>query len=510
MQFEEFDNRIKEAADHHHPAYDEQAWAKMEKLLNKHMPVKKDRRWGIVFFLLFLGLLLGGASYYYFTGKGETVGSKQYAVGSRQLTVGSRQEADGKGQVAGGREQEASGKGQESNGGEQVAEGKGQVTAGSKQQTVTSGVHSTSVPVSSANTNDRNTTTDRPVTADPAVTGKVDPSQLKKSYTKALQDEFNDHLRQQHRNQVSNKQGTQKEPGIIPAGLNAGSKSGQRPDGTMPSLNETTSLNDTRNAGSAPIQHLSLSEALKLTDGQIASTSVTPVAQQVKVPQLNIVQPAIAKTNKAKSRVRSTFFITASGGPDVSVVDVSTVGSVKLVGGAGLGYTFRNKFTLRTGFYTAHKVYTASPDQYHPPAAFWNYYPNLQKVEADCKVYEIPLLFSFNFANKSNSNWFAGTGISSYLMKKETYNYFYKTMAGVNTSRKYTLLDKNHHYFSVLTLSAGYSRSLGHGLSISAEPYLKVPLSGIGYGKINLNSAGVLFSAGWAPFHPKKAKPAAH
>ena len=38
MQFEKFDKKIREAADHHHPAYDDNAWDKMEKLLNKHMP----------------------------------------------------------------------------------------------------------------------------------------------------------------------------------------------------------------------------------------------------------------------------------------------------------------------------------------------------------------------------------------------------------------------------------------------------------------------------------------
>ena len=41
MQFEEFDKKIKEAAEHHHPAYDEQAWGKMNKLLDKHMPQKE-------------------------------------------------------------------------------------------------------------------------------------------------------------------------------------------------------------------------------------------------------------------------------------------------------------------------------------------------------------------------------------------------------------------------------------------------------------------------------------
>src|SRR5258705_8675942 len=62
MQSEEFDKKVKEAADHHHPSYDEKAWEKMERLLNKHLPQKKDdRRRYILFLLLFL--LTGGGVY---------------------------------------------------------------------------------------------------------------------------------------------------------------------------------------------------------------------------------------------------------------------------------------------------------------------------------------------------------------------------------------------------------------------------------------------------------------
>src|SRR6185436_15839931 len=62
MLFEKFDNKIRDAADHHHPAYDEQAWTKMEKLLNKHLPLaEKDNR-KIIFFLL-LFLFLGGGTW---------------------------------------------------------------------------------------------------------------------------------------------------------------------------------------------------------------------------------------------------------------------------------------------------------------------------------------------------------------------------------------------------------------------------------------------------------------
>src|SRR5438552_250603 len=62
MQSEEFDKKIKEAADYHHPAYDESAWVKMERLLNKHLPQKNDDRRRYLF-LLFLFLLAGGGAY---------------------------------------------------------------------------------------------------------------------------------------------------------------------------------------------------------------------------------------------------------------------------------------------------------------------------------------------------------------------------------------------------------------------------------------------------------------
>ena len=59
MQFDQIDKKIKEAADHHHPAYDEKAWSGMEKLLNKHLPQKEENRKRFIFFLLLL-LGLGG------------------------------------------------------------------------------------------------------------------------------------------------------------------------------------------------------------------------------------------------------------------------------------------------------------------------------------------------------------------------------------------------------------------------------------------------------------------
>jgi hypothetical protein len=89
-------------------------------------------------------------------------------------------------------------------------------------------------------------------------------------------------------------------------------------------------------------------------------------------------------------------------------------------------------------------------------------------------------------------------------MKEEKYNYYFKP----NYSPTYitytrTIKDQNKHYFSQLNLSGGYTRNINNNLSLRAEPYVKFAMHGVGFGKVNLNSSGVLFSAIIKPFAKK-------
>ena len=220
-------------------------------------------------------------------------------------------------------------------------------------------------------------------------------------------------------------------------------------------------------------------------------------------------KPASAKAtaDKPASKRKNSFTISLSAGPDVSFTGNDGLGRMKLLGGAGIGYTYKEKFSLRTGFYAARKIYTSSPENYKAPDYFYAWYPNMQKIEADCKVYEIPLNLSYHFSNTARQGFFITAGLSTYLMKRETYDYYYKyTPTGPTIHREYSHYDENKHFFSVLNLGAGYKRNIGKRISITAEPYFKIPLKGVGYGKVKLNSAGVLFSLSIKPFHRVEKK----
>jgi hypothetical protein len=212
------------------------------------------------------------------------------------------------------------------------------------------------------------------------------------------------------------------------------------------------------------------------------------------------------KTGKQKSFLKNILF-SISAGLDKSSVGNTNTGKIKTSLGAGIGYKISNRFTIRSGVYIGSKVYVAGSKDYNPPANFWNYYPNLKTIDADCRILEVPLTIDYNFGMKNKHSWFASAGLSSLFMKKEEYNYYFKppyTSQYIYYSR--TIENQNKHYLSVLDLSAGYTRKINSHLTLQAEPYYKIALKGVGYGKVKLNSGGVLFSAILQPFNKPAIK----
>lgn len=221
-------------------------------------------------------------------------------------------------------------------------------------------------------------------------------------------------------------------------------------------------------------------------------------------------EPLLTETKKASAKKKLHFLnnilLNLSAGTDISSVGNQT-GRVKIIPGIGIGYRLTERFTIRTGLFVGKKVYTAAPEDYNPPANFWAYYPNLKHIDADCKVIDLSLNLDYKFAVTKTQNWFVSAGASSFIMKKEDYNYYYKpSYSQQYIYYKRSFENKNKHYFSVLNLSGGYSRKISPALTIQAEPYLKIAMKGVGYGKVKLNSTGIMLTASFRPFQSKNKK----
>src|SRR5436190_17998433 len=431
MRSEQIDKKVQEAAEKHHPAYDENAWQKMESLLNQHLPVQKDNERRRVFLLLFIFLLLGGGGLLLLSKPWD----KNSGIASQSKTNTERVVKENK--------------------------PKPENSPTPRPRSIT------------PNSVEQNTRSSEVVAPGVRVQHKQSTSQNNNKQRHDLTRTGTGSTRQDGKNFVDKSQNVQ---------------------------NEISANNIDRSHQSEPTKEINA--APSAIEGKKDENVKQDVTKNAEIKKAEIAQTAQAQTAKApihkeKSSWLSGFAFLLSAGPDVSKAGGSNMGKLTLTYGAGISYT-KSRFTLRTGVYAGRKIYKAGPADYK-----LSWQPSNIKFEgadANCYVMEIPVQLFYNFGSKNKSNWFAGVGLSSYIMKSENYNYQFKSATGTPYYYKYDVKNENKHYFSVLDLSAGYNLQVSKTISLSAEPYVKIPLSGIGVGKVQLNSTGVLFTLGIKPF----------
>ena len=441
MQSENFDKKLKDSLSQRPPGNDKPEWEKMEALLDKHLPVeKKDRR--RIFFILFSSLLLGGGAFLIWQNNSGSKNESTSIDSKKQTTV--------------------------------AVENNDQTKTNTDKNISSPNVPGTNQTKKDGlleipTTNSSGHLTDKKIEIDAIITKVSKNKKANNSVTKkpVSDNQTIDEL-------VKNTQ----------------------PEGSL--------IKELTKSESEPI----ITEKKDLVkDPEVEKTITETKVDEQKVETKETKTVAVEKTNnknqKNKNSLANNFFVTVSAGPDISAVG-GNAGELRLGVGAGVGYQISKKFSVRAGFYAARKIYSADPEDYHPPTNFWSYYPNLESIDANCKVYEIPVTVDYKINANKKESWFVSAGLSSLLMKEEKYDYYFKP----NYSPTYltyskTIYDQNKHYFSVLNLSGGYTRVLNKNISLQAEPYVKIAMVGVGYGKVNLNSSGVLFSAVIKPFAKK-------
>ena len=208
--------------------------------------------------------------------------------------------------------------------------------------------------------------------------------------------------------------------------------------------------------------------------------------------------------DKIKKSTSSRFYFLASLGADAGSVKLLSFKNNKITAkyGVGIGYQLTKKISIQTGFYASTKKYIAGPGDYNFKAgSYWNMVQIL-KVNAACLIYDIPLTLRYNVIQKPATIYYTTAGISSFIMKKEDYNYHYfRNTVYYQSSWKYT---GNKNLFAVLNFSAGIEKKISPEFFIQAEPSLSVPITGVGDGRVKLYSAALQFSIKYQPLKKHK------
>jgi hypothetical protein len=161
------------------------------------------------------------------------------------------------------------------------------------------------------------------------------------------------------------------------------------------------------------------------------------------------------------------------------------------------GYRFNKRFSIESGVLWDKKNYYSDGKYFDKSKTSIPNSVSIKNLDGYCNMFEIPISIRYSFASRNNHNFFLGVGLSSYLMKKEYYNYAgeitYSSGGWGTYSGDTTYKNSTNNFFSVLQISGGYEYSIGKNTNIRIEPYVKIPFQGIGIGSMPISSFGLYF-----------------
>jgi hypothetical protein len=199
-------------------------------------------------------------------------------------------------------------------------------------------------------------------------------------------------------------------------------------------------------------------------------------------------KPSAAK-NKAGGFYGGVIF-----GPQLN--QVKSQGFNKVGGELGLlvGYSLSKKISIESGLTLSNKKYY-SDGQYFSMEKISPTMPPSMKiltVESKATVLEIPLKGRYNLITKKNGNLFITAGASSYLLLHEQNNY-QALVNGGQESLKGDYGTMRQYFATSINLSIGYEKKIGEKALLRIEPYLELPLKGLGVGSMSVFGTGLHF-----------------
>ena len=239
------------------------------------------------------------------------------------------------------------------------------------------------------------------------------------------------------------------------------------------------------------------------TDNQAAVTQPTVTQPPVDTKSVSAANTPGKPKVKPQMAYRPQYTLSVIAAPDLN--GVNSFAQSKL--GTNIGLTFAvgisRKLTVTTGALYSVKPYATNFNNYRNGVK-WPVSP--QAVTADCRMFDIPLNVSYQVYHRNQNKLSFGTGLSSYLMLHESYKFEYGTSSiasSYSSSSSATgpstinVANPGKYFFGVVNLNATYEHQINSKVGISIQPYMKIPLSNIGYSQVKLQSTGVAVGLSW-------------
>ncbi|WP_077436284.1 outer membrane beta-barrel protein [Sphingobacterium sp. CZ-UAM] len=219
--------------------------------------------------------------------------------------------------------------------------------------------------------------------------------------------------------------------------------------------------------------------------------------------QKRIEEPSAAK--------REPSVLTLLAGPDLTSVKGAGKSSLSQNVGLAYSYPLTKGLSVSVGAIYAKKNYKSAYSFYAPSNP-----PQMtqlpSQVSAVCDVIDVPLTANYAVLKNKRIKFNVSAGLSSYFMLKEKYTFDYEAESsyggkkgavyepkgsyGDKKSVTYEVKGENQHIFGVADFSISVEKKISDKVNIGVKPFIKIPLTGIGYGNVNLQSKGVAVTLG--------------
>ena len=239
----------------------------------------------------------------------------------------------------------------------------------------------------------------------------------------------------------------------------------------------------------------------EITAGSIIRPDETSVTRTTKdndtdkKPTDTILRDSSSANQATRAAIKANqkkggLYIGLVAGPDISTVKMQSVKGVGYTVGLLAGYQFKKNIAVEAGIFWDKKKYYSDGKYFDKTKTALPAYVTINWLNGDCNMLEIPISVRYLFRQKKNGGFFAAAGLTSYIMKKEDYDYL-ATHNNMSYEAYKSYDNSGTNFLSVMSLGVGYEHNIGNGTKLRVEPYLKIPLKGLGIGNMPITSSGL-------------------
>lgn len=215
---------------------------------------------------------------------------------------------------------------------------------------------------------------------------------------------------------------------------------------------------------------------------------------KIKMPVANgsTYEKEMIARDKIKKDLQNGIYFGIMAGPQFSQVKAQGFSKTGFDAGVFAGYRFNNRIAVEGGALYASRYYFSEGKYFDmlKAAAFMPSNMQLVNLKSRTNILEIQAKMKFDIISGRKSNWFVSPGISSYILTKETNDYV--AMVSGQQQKLHGVYNDNHGYLlSAFSISFGNEFKIGKHAALRIEPYLQLPLKGMGIGLMPVSAAGL-------------------